>query len=135
MLFADVSNSQIGVWVVCGFFFVNGAATVIGILQSFATRREVDKLDDRIGTLETNAPKDKEDVIAAGERRSFVIHNRINPLVENTAAIKAGQEAFVKAFDNFTETVRSMVDAQKEQTELMRDLLPQISERAITRGK
>lgn len=121
MLFADATNSEIGLWIVIGFFFVNGAASVIGIFQLFATRREVDKLDGRISDLETRAPKDKEDLIAAGERRSFVIHNRINPLVENTAAIKAGQEAFTKSFDNFTEVMRANCDAQRQIVELLRD--------------
>jgi hypothetical protein len=121
MMFADASNSEIGLWIVIAFFFINGAASIVGIFQLFATRREVDKLDDRIGELEKNAPKDKEDLIAAGERRSFVIHNRINPLVENTAAIKAGQEAFTKSFDNFTEVMRANSETQKELIEFMRD--------------
>jgi hypothetical protein len=113
---------------------VFAAAAVIGLLIAvgsyFATNREVDKLAVRVTANEATSEairaelkQDKEDLIHAGERRSYTIHSRINPLVENTAAIKASNEAFVRSFDNFTEVMRTFAESSKAQTELLREIL------------
>lgn len=118
MIFAEASNAFAGEW-------LYAATAVIGLLIAvggyFATHREVDKLDSRIeraeaalAAIRAELKQDKEELIAVGERRSYVLHSRINPLIENTAALKASQEAFVTSFDNFTNVMKELVETLRE---------------------
>lgn len=118
-MFAEASNAFTGQWVFA-------ASAIIGLFIAvgsyFATRREVEALAQRIekseGTLtaiRAEMKKDKEDLIYSGDRRSTILHHRINPLVENTAALKASQEAFVTSFDNFTGVMKELVETLREE--------------------
>jgi len=76
---ASPSNSQIGLFVVCAAILIGLVATLISIAGYFATRREVDDLKDRVGTLE--------DLM---EKRTEKLHRRINRLLAGQMLI-AGQ--------------------------------------------
>lgn len=120
--------TEVGMWVIVAFLVINGVGGLMGLLSFFATRREVDKLDHRVGKLEdtTEAVRMemrsmKDDLVLSGDKRSSILHNRINPVVENLAAIKAGQEAFVASFNNFTRVMQSLVNRERETKECPRD--------------
>ena len=110
MLLANSSSDlQLGSWVGIAFLVINGLAALGGLIAFFATRREVQELDRRVIVTEQavvdirdQMSQDKVDLIASGEDRSTRLHRRIDPLIENTAALKASQEAFTESFKNFT---------------------------------
>lgn len=109
MLLADMSPAQLGNWVIIAFAVFSGLGSLGGLVAFFATRREVQEIDRRTGENEkaivdirAEMNTSTLELIASGERRSESLHRRIDPLVENTAALKAGQEAFCKSFDNFS---------------------------------
>jgi hypothetical protein len=108
-MLAEATNLQIGDWVVAGFAVINGLGALGALVAFFATRREVQEIDRRVIVMETAMvdvraamAKDKVDLISNGEDRSSRLHRRIDPLIENTAALKASHEAFTESFKNFT---------------------------------
>jgi hypothetical protein len=122
MMFAEASNEFTGAGLYMLIAVLGFISSAAGVASYFATRREMEALEKRVSSTEVTAAeiraeikKDKEDLIAAGERRSFILHNRINPIIENTAGLKCSQEAFVKSFDNFTEVMRDMVQTLREE--------------------
>jgi tetrahydromethanopterin S-methyltransferase subunit B len=123
-----VSNAAVGTWVIILFMVANGAVGIVGIFSLFATRREVDKIDGRVDKLETangtvreEMRKMKDELTYSADRRSSVLHSRINPVVENLAALKASSEAFVTCFDNFTEVMKTLVTRERETKECPHD--------------
>lgn len=115
MMLAQITNTSVGNWVLVAALIVSGFSSMGGLVAFFATRREVQSIDERVKTTEAavvairaEMKDDKEDLIANGERRSTSLHRRLDPLVENTAALKAGQEAYVHALTNFTQTVTAL---------------------------
>ena len=63
---------------------IGGVVAILGgllaLFSYFATRREVDKMDDRISTLEGTLPPMERRINANGELRAVKIHNRMNRL-------------------------------------------------------
>jgi hypothetical protein len=58
--------------------------------------------------------KQKDELLYSADRRSSVLHNRINPIVENLAALKASNEAFVKVFENFTSVIKAWCERERD---------------------
>jgi len=109
MIFAAEATSQeVGIWIIIAICVVNGLGALGGVVAFFATRREVQEIDRRLINAETGIVNIREEIadtkielMANGERRSESLHRRIDPLVENTAALKAGSQAFTESFQNF----------------------------------
>ena len=109
--FADIgtaSNSQLGTWVVIMFAAASGVSSIIAIFSMFATRREVDRIDTRVTKLEdvdtiirAEMNKMKDELFYSAERRSAVLHNRLNPVVENLAQLKGAQDSAQTQMDAF----------------------------------
>jgi len=81
----------------------------VSFTEQHPTRAEQAQIEARV--LETERTIDairnemKSDRIAlmeVGEGRAKELHNRINPITENTAMIKGQMEAFTTSFQNFT---------------------------------
>ena len=116
---AEAATFQ-GQWFSVAFLALNAVGVLSGIAFLFATKRELDAQIKRIDTLESDIKKLPErlnemesEMTAQGERRSTVLHNRINPLVENTAGIKAGLEAHNENFRNFTTLIELLAREKK----------------------
>jgi len=95
---------------------VSGVGGMLAVASYFATRREVDDIKERLVKVEDTTTaireemrKQKDEIMYSADRRSSVLHNRINPIVENLAALKASSEAFVITFKGFTEMLRGRV--------------------------
>jgi hypothetical protein len=111
----NVSNGFVGQWVIVAFSFFGGIGGLLAAASYFATRREVEKLDERLTKQEETSEairsemrSMKDDLTLSADKRSSVLHNRLNPVAENLASIKGSNEAFVVAFNNFTEVVKSL---------------------------
>lgn len=130
-MFAEVgaaTNAAFGQWMIIVFAVINGAVGIVGIFSLFATRREMDKIDSRVSKLEETSDtirnemrKMKDELTYSADRRSSVLHNRINPVIENLAGVKAAQEAFVGSFDNFTAVMKAMMERERNTRECPHD--------------
>ena len=105
-------------------FLLIGELLAIGTY--FATRREVEDLKVRVARLEDSGvnllnainamgtdirreiQEQKDTLVLSADRRSSVLHNRINPVTTNLSEMKGAMEAFTQSFDNFTETIKAM---------------------------
>jgi len=110
-------------WLVVGFAFISGIGGLLASASYFATRREVDdikvrlvKVEDVTATIRDEMRKQKDELVYSADRRASVLHNRINPIVENLAALKGSNEAFVGVFSNFTEVMRSWCARERDTT-------------------
>lgn len=111
---ANTDAAFLGSWVSVAFLIINGVAASLGVIALFATRREVSDLATRVKTNENDIDgirekmeKNKDDLIRSADARSSVLHNRINPIVENTAAIKGQMEAFTESFRNLASILQN----------------------------
>jgi hypothetical protein len=100
-------------WLVVVFSIVSGIGGMLAIGSYFATRREVDDIKERLVKTENSAHeiraemrKEKDEINAMADARSSRLHDRINPISENLAALKASSEAFVTAFHGFTQLMQ-----------------------------
>lgn len=80
MIFADATPepAMMGAWfyALTAFLAVVGAILAIG--SYFATRREVDRLDERVTKIEDNIVAMELRLQGGGEKRAVLIHKRIN---------------------------------------------------------
>lgn len=113
-----------GQWMIVALGIVGGLGGLAAIASYFATRRELIALEHRVTRVEGEIKDDRKDNQVHASERSRTIFNeikdtrdklesRINPLVENTAALKASHEAFVTAFTNQTEVLRELISQVK----------------------
>jgi hypothetical protein len=100
---------------------VSGVGGMLAVASYFATRREVDdikvrlvKVEDVTTVIRDEMRKQKDELVYSADRRASVLHNRINPIVENLAALKGSNEAFVGVFSNFTEVMRSWCARERD---------------------
>ena len=100
---------------------VSGVGGMLAVASYFATRREVDDIKVRLAKVEDTASaireemrKQKDEIIYSADRRSSVLHNRINPVVENLAALKASSEAFVTTFKGFTTVMSAWCQRERD---------------------
>lgn len=100
---------------------VSGVGGMLAVASYFATRREVDdikvrlvRVEDVTAAIREEMRMQKDDLMHSADRRSSVLHNRINPIVENLAALKGSNEAFVGVFANFTEVMRAWCQRERE---------------------
>jgi NCAIR mutase (PurE)-related protein len=117
-----VEHAFWGQWIIVALAILGGLGGLAAVASYFATRRELIALEVRVTRVEGEAKDDRRDnQVHASERSRTIfiemketrdkLESRINPLVENTAGLKASHEAFVTAFTNQTEVLRAMVDA------------------------
>lgn len=120
MLLAEATNEFYGQWLIVGLGVIAGLGGIASIAGYFATRREMVALEKRVSTIEIDQKDDRRNSeIHASERSKTIfseikdtrekLENRINPLVENTAALKASHEAFTNSFINFTNVMQEMI--------------------------
>jgi hypothetical protein len=102
---------------------VSGVGGMLAVASYFATRREVDdiktrliKVEDATAAIREEMRRQKDEIMYSADRRSSVLHNRINPIVENLAALKGSNESFVKVFESFTEVMRSWCQRERDTT-------------------
>jgi polyhydroxyalkanoate synthesis regulator phasin len=76
--------------------------------------KRVDRVESALEKVQREIHTINQDLTLAGEERARLLHERINPLVENTAAIRGGMEAFKQSFDNFTAMMSALIKAQGE---------------------
>ena len=100
---------------------VSGIGGMLAVASYFATRREVDdikvrliKVEDVTAAIRKEMQEQKDAIVYSADRRSSVLHNRINPIVENLAALKASNEAFVITFRAFTDVLRSWCARERD---------------------
>jgi hypothetical protein len=123
---ATATNAQLGTWVIILFAVINGSVGIIGVFSLFATRREFDKLDVRVTKLEEGSVEvvrelssmaesirkevrqHKDELLLSADRRSSVLHNRINPVTVNLSEIKGSMEAFTQSFNSFSEIIKAL---------------------------
>jgi len=117
-IFADASNSFWGQWVIVALGIFGGLGGLAAVASYFATRREFEALDKRVekveetlGGFDQKIAETHIELIANGEKRSTSIHRRLDPLIENIAAMKGAQEAFGQSFDNYTRAVEAQTQA------------------------
>jgi hypothetical protein len=119
LVFAEAAATGIpalATWFMVILSVVSGVGGMLAVASYFATRREVDdiksrlaKVEDVTSAIQERMGKQKDEIMYSAERRSAVLHNRINPVVENLAALKASSEAFVTVFEGFTEMMQGRV--------------------------
>ena len=125
MLAEAVTQAFMGQWYTAAFSFAGGIGSLIAVASYFASRREleefkrnnrstVEEIKHRVEKLEQAQTDMIKEISAAfkentalQEKRSTAMHNRINPLTENTAAIKGQLEAFTASFTNFTQLIKA----------------------------
>jgi len=123
MLAQQVSPEFLGNWVGAGLLIIGGIVGLFSIITFFATKEQVREIKERQAILEQDVKDNtketnrvKDELIANGEKRSTSLHRRLDPLIENTAALKAGGEAWTEAFRGFVETQKATLSAlTKEQ--------------------
>jgi hypothetical protein len=123
-MFADMAVvNSVATWFMIILSAVSGVGGMLAVASYFATRREVDdikvrlvKVEDTTTAIRDEMRKQKDDLMYSADRRASVLHNRINPIVENLAALKASNEAFVKVFDNFTVVMKVWCERERETT-------------------
>lgn len=74
----------------------------ISFSEEYASKPEVTQIKSDLAQIREELRQDKETLLLKGEERAVNLHNRINPVVENTAHIKGQMEAFTVSFNNFT---------------------------------
>ena len=77
-------------------------------------------LEERVRALEAGQDKMLSELhqmhvslLQTGEERATKMHNRINPLMENTSAIKGSMEAFMTTFRSFTDLLTEHMRVRK----------------------
>lgn len=127
IFFAQAPDTFTGQWWAVAMVAIGAVVGLFTIIAYFATKRDVETLEKRldsqdaaIALLATKLDSSAENIgtlesemTRQGERRSTALHNRINPLVENTAALKAGLEAHNENFRNFTEIIKALMPEPK----------------------
>jgi hypothetical protein len=83
-MFADAASSTLTDEVAAVIAVVGG---LLALICFFATRREVDKMDDRITKIEDALPPMERRIEQAGEKRAEKIHYRINRVSDGVARI------------------------------------------------
>ena len=70
----------------------------------------VGRLEDLTGVIRKEVQEQTRELTISADRRSSILHNRINPLIETMSGLKGSQEAFVQSFDNFTAVMKGLKD-------------------------
>ena len=114
------SMLSLGVWAMCLAFFVmliNALLKLAARLRGKAPKPPNAELDIKMRTLEARVEKIEGSqmktadevhamhltLIKSEEERATRLHERIDPLAQNTAAIKGSMEAFTTSFNNMTQ--------------------------------
>lgn len=120
MLLAEATNEFWGQWMIVALGIIGGLGGLAAIASYFATSRELTSIEIRVTKIEDEQKEDRRNnEIHASDRSKTIfnkiedtrdkIENRLNPLVENTAGLKAGQEAFTTSFTNFTAVMQELI--------------------------
>ena len=79
------NTPEIGSWVMVAALIINAIVGLGGLLAFFATRREMESVEKRVGTLELElrsmrdrTETDKTEMLAAGECRARRLHERMD---------------------------------------------------------
>ena len=115
-----VEHAFWGQWIVVAIGIIGGLGGLASLATFFATRRELIALEQRVTRVESEAKEDRHNFEVHASARSKTLFDkiegtrdklegRLNPLVENTAALKASQEAFTTAFTNFTNVMQELI--------------------------
>lgn len=83
----DVNPTFLGNWVQAALVIIFGIGAVFGIVEFFATKREVKQLEKRADSLDLSLrlltdklDNDKNEILASGSERGRHIHERIDAL-------------------------------------------------------
>ncbi len=110
MLLAEASNEFTGQWILVGIAVLGAIGILLAILAYFATRRDVDELSVDIRTLTTTLARQNE----INEKRSAVLHDRLNVLDVDVGELKGSTRAFENSFEKFTRIIESTSRANQE---------------------
>lgn len=122
MIFAEATaptNAFWGQWIIVALAILGGLGGLAAVASYFATRRELVSLEVRVTKVEQEVKDDRRDNQVHASQRSAIIFaeikdtrdklsSRIDPLVENTAALKGSHEALLTAMNNQTEMIRML---------------------------
>jgi hypothetical protein len=119
MMFAQATNEFWGQWMIVSLGVIGGIGGLASLASYFATRRELVALEQRVAHMEQETKNDRRDYQVDASHRNQVIFAeikdireklsaRIDPLVENTAALKGSHEALLVALNNQTEMLRQL---------------------------
>lgn len=134
MILAEASNEFTGQFIYAGAAIIG---LLVGIGSYFATRREVESIEKRVsgveGKIEEHYQKNQEHasarsatIFAAIEKQRDQLSARIDPLIENTAALKAGQEAQTHALTRFTDVMVELVREKKSETDAVAGIVDKL---------
>lgn len=91
--------TDLGNWMLTAVFVVNALTALGGLIALFATRREMESVEKRVGSLEAELRvmrdrnvMDKDEILAAGEERARRLHGRMDTMraevLEHTDAMR-----------------------------------------------
>jgi hypothetical protein len=112
----EVSNGFLGSWVGAAIIIVCGLAALLGIIELFATKREVTALEKRLDAtdralsdLSTKLDRDKDTVINAGSERAKNLHIRIDELQISLGTTSGQTQAQIGAINGQLQTVTTLL--------------------------
>jgi hypothetical protein len=116
LLAAVETSSFLGSWVGAAIIIVGGLAALLGIIELFATKREVTALEKRLDAtdqalrdLSTKLDQDKDTVINAGSERAKNLHIRIDELQISLGTSNAQTQAQIGAINGQLTAVTALL--------------------------
>jgi predicted nuclease with TOPRIM domain len=92
---ASVTEQFLGSWVAAALVIIAGIAALFGIVEFFATKREIKALEGRLAKTEEDLKRlsdkldrDKTEVIQAGSTRANNLHIRIDELQQQIGLVQ-----------------------------------------------
>lgn len=120
-LFNGAEPAFWGQWIIVALGIIGGLGGLATIAGYFATRRELASLERRVSVMETDVKEDRRNnEVHASERSKTLftaidkvrdqLNSRLDPVIENTAALKASHESFTTSFNGFTRIMEKLVE-------------------------
>ncbi len=115
-ILASVTEQFLGSWVAAALVIIAGVGALFGIVEFFATKREVKSLETRVTTMEgdlkelyakldrdkdallAKMDRDKSEILAAGSTRANNLHIRIDELDRSSSAMSGHLKTISELF-------------------------------------